>query len=80
MAAVAGLTLIVAVLSAPNNWDSQSYHLPKVEEWVQRGSVGLFPSDFFSQNDLAPGAEYLLLHLRLLRHRCRRQPLLPNPC
>ena len=66
LTAVGGLTLLVAVLSAPNNWDSQSYHLPKVEEWVQRGSVGLFPSDFFSQNDLAPGAEYLLLHLRLL--------------
>jgi hypothetical protein len=66
LALIALLTLLVATVSAPNNWDSQSYHLPKVEEWAQRGSVGLFPSDFFSQNDLAPGAEFLLLHLRLL--------------
>jgi hypothetical protein len=64
--AIAGLTLTVAVAAAPNNWDSQSYHLPKVEQWAQRGSVALYPSDFFSQAALAPGAEYLLLHLRLL--------------
>jgi hypothetical protein len=66
LVAIAGLTLTVAVAAAPDNWDSQSYHLPKVEQWAQRGSVGLYPSDFFSQAALAPGAEYLLLHLRLL--------------
>jgi hypothetical protein len=63
---IAALTLTVALVSPPNNWDSQSYHLPKVEQWAQRGSVGLYPTDFFSQAALAPGAEYLLLHLRLL--------------
>jgi hypothetical protein len=66
LVAIAVLTLTVALASAPNNWDSQSYHLPKVEQWVQNRSVGLFPSPFFSQNGLAPGAEFLLLHLRLL--------------
>lgn len=64
--AIGVLTLILALAAAPNNWDSQAYHLPRVEQWVQNHSVGLFPSPFFSQNDLAPGAEFLLLHLRLL--------------
>jgi hypothetical protein len=66
LVAIAGLTLTVALASPPNNWDSQSYHLPKVEQWAQRGSVGLYPTNFFSQAAMAPGAEYLLLHLRLL--------------
>ena len=66
LVAIGLLTLIVALAAAPNNWGSQSYHLPRIEPWTQNRSVGLFPSAFFSQNDLAPGAEYLLLHLRLL--------------
>jgi hypothetical protein len=59
-------TLVVALAAEPNTWDSQAYHLPKVEQWVATGSVGLYPTPFFSQAALAPGAEYLLLHLRLL--------------
>lgn len=60
------LDLLVAVIAPPNNFDSQTYHLPKIEHWVQQGDVGFYPTVIDRQLAMAPGAEYLLLHLRLL--------------
>ena len=35
-------TGVVAVLSAPNSYDGLSYHLPRVERWIQQGSLRPF--------------------------------------
>jgi hypothetical protein len=67
--AVGGLMLaelLVALVSPPNNYDSQTYHLPKIEHWVVQRDVDFFPTRIHRQVTIAPGAEYLLLHLRLL--------------
>src|SRR5438270_11688749 len=67
--AVAGLMLaelVVALVSPPNNYDSQTYHLPKIEHWVVQRDIDFFPTRIHRQVTIAPGAEYLLLHLRLL--------------
>jgi hypothetical protein len=66
LVATAAGTLAIAIAAGPNNWDSAAYHLPKVEQWAQSGSVGLYPASYSLQVALAPGVEYLLLHLRLL--------------
>jgi hypothetical protein len=66
LALLATGTLVVALAAEPNNWDSQAYHLPKVEQWAANGSVDMYPTNFFQQTAFGPGAEYLLLHLRLL--------------
>ncbi|TDC77584.1 hypothetical protein E1193_22225 [Micromonospora sp. KC606] len=58
--------LLVALLAEPNNYDSQTYHLPKVEHWVAQGSLDFWPTAIHRQVTIPPGAEYLLLHLRLL--------------
>ncbi|MGK5442550.1 hypothetical protein ACSNN7_12140 [Micromonospora sp. URMC 105] len=58
--------LLVALLAEPNNFDSQTYHLPKVEHWVAQGSLDFWPTAIHRQVTIPPGAEYLLLHLRLL--------------
>jgi hypothetical protein len=58
--------LILALASPPNNFDSQTYHLPKIEHWVAQHDVQFFPTEITRQVTLSPGAEYLLLHLRLL--------------
>ena len=58
--------LVLALASAPNNADSNQYHLPKIEHWVAQSTVNLFPTPVVPQVILGPGAEYLLLHLRLL--------------
>ncbi|SCF46918.1 hypothetical protein [Micromonospora mirobrigensis] len=58
--------LVVALLASPNNYDSQTYHLPKVEHWVAQRSLEFWPTAIHRQVTIPPGAEYLLLHLRLL--------------
>lgn len=66
---IAILAISVAVLaigSSPNNFDSQTYHLPRIEHWVQNASVAVYPTDIHRQVDIGPGSEYLLTHLRLL--------------
>ncbi|WFE58632.1 hypothetical protein [Micromonospora sp. WMMD712] len=65
---VGGLVLVellIALLAEPNNFDSQTYHLPKVEHWVAQGSLEFWPTAIHRQVTIPPGAEYLLLHLRL---------------
>ncbi|WJK41506.1 hypothetical protein O7608_03475 [Solwaraspora sp. WMMA2056] len=61
-----GVELVVALLAEPNNVDSQTYHLPKVEHWVAQGDLQLWATAIHRQVTIPPGAEYLLLHLRLL--------------
>ncbi|MFJ6199864.1 hypothetical protein [Micromonospora sp. NPDC092111] len=58
--------LVVALLAEPNNFDSQTYHLPKVEHWVAQAGLEFWPTAIHRQVTIPPGAEYLLLHLRLL--------------
>src|SRR5262249_12611735 len=58
--------LVIALLAPPNNYDSQTYHLPRLEHWVAQGDVAFYPTVMDRQLAMAPGAEYLLLHLRLL--------------
>jgi hypothetical protein len=57
---------VLAVGSSPNNFDSLTYHLPRIEHWVQNASVAVYPTDIHRQVDIGPGAEYLLTHLRLV--------------
>jgi hypothetical protein len=57
---------VLAIASSPNNFDSQTYHLPRIEHWVRNASVGVYATEIHRQVDLGPGAEYLLTHLRLL--------------
>ncbi|GIJ30104.1 hypothetical protein Vqi01_52660 [Micromonospora qiuiae] len=59
------IELLVALLAAPNNFDSQTYHLPKVERWVAQGDLTFWATAIHRQVTIPPGAEYLLLHLRL---------------
>jgi hypothetical protein len=66
---IGGLLLaefLIALLAEPNNYDSQTYHLPKIEHWVAQGNLEFWPTAISRQITLAPGAEYLLLHTRLL--------------
>ncbi|HEX5598529.1 MAG TPA: hypothetical protein VFX61_21300 [Micromonosporaceae bacterium] len=60
------LELLVALLAEPNNFDSQTYHLPRVERWAAQGDLAFWPTVIHRQVTIPPGAEYLLLHLRLL--------------
>jgi hypothetical protein len=66
LAVLVGAELLVALLAEPNNFDSQTYHLPKIEHWVAQQDLDFWPTAIHRQITYPPGAEYLLLHLRLL--------------
>ena len=63
---IGGVTLMLALVCPPNNWDSQTYHLPRIEHWIQNGSLEFYRTHIERQLDFPGFAEVLLLPLRLL--------------
>lgn len=59
-------TGLVALLAAPNNWDSMFYHLPRVATWLQLGGVRHFATTIEPQLYHPPGAELLIAQLQAL--------------
>jgi 4-amino-4-deoxy-L-arabinose transferase-like glycosyltransferase len=61
-----GVTLLIALISAPNSYDGMTYHLSRVERWVEQGSIGPFATHDTRQLFMPSWSEYALLQLRLL--------------
>jgi len=69
LAAICGIlagTLLIAIVSPPNTWDSLVYHMTRVMFWIQNGSVAHFATNNLRQIELNPFAEFAILHLQLL--------------
>ena len=60
------ITLITALISPPNNWDSMTYHMSRVEYWIQNKGIFFFKTNNPRQNVLAPFSEFLILHFQIL--------------
>ncbi len=56
------VTFWIGSISAPNNWDSMTYHLPRVMHWLQNHSLAYYATNIDRQNVYLPGAEILVLH------------------
>ncbi len=63
---ILGVTLFIALTAASNNYDSQTYHLPRIEHWIQNGSLEHYPTSIPRQIAYGPLAEMLILHSRIL--------------
>lgn len=55
--------VVVALATVPNNFDSMTYHLVKVDQWLAQGSLAHVPVHYPAQIYLAPGAEIGVLSL-----------------
>lgn len=63
---IAFFLLGVAVTTPPTNWDSMSYHLPRVLHWLQQRSVDHFPTDNIRELEFGPWSGFVQAHLFLL--------------
>jgi len=59
-------TLVTALASIPNTFDSMTYHLSRVAQWLQWRDVGPYPTHILRQLHQSPWAEYAILHLQAL--------------
>lgn len=66
LVAIAAITLMLGLISPPKHPDATVYHLPRVLHWIQNASVGAYPTHIDRQIWIGAGAEYFLVHLRLL--------------
>jgi 4-amino-4-deoxy-L-arabinose transferase-like glycosyltransferase len=58
--------LVTALFAPPNTSDALTYHLPRVAQWIQAGSVDFFPTSNDRQLYNPPLTEYCILHLQIL--------------
>jgi hypothetical protein len=61
IATIGVVTLAVALIAAPNTWDSMTYHLARVAHWAANASVAHYPTSIDRQLWQPPFAEYLVL-------------------
>ena len=66
IAAFLAITLVTALVSAPNSYDAMTYHLARVERWIQQGSLAPFATFDTRQLFMPSWAEYALLQFQLL--------------
>ena len=59
-------TFVVALLSPPNSWDSMTYHMARVLNWIDHSSVRCYPTNNPRQLYLGPWAEFTITHLQIL--------------
>jgi hypothetical protein len=59
-------TTLIAALGWPSQWDSMVYHLSRVDHWIQNRTVDFYPTHIIRQLYNPPGAEYAILHFRVL--------------
>lgn len=64
--ALALTTLVTALAAVPNTFDSMTYHLSRVAQWLQWRDVNPYPTHVLRQLHQAPWAEYAILHLQAL--------------
>ena len=53
-------------MAPPNNFDSMTYHLPRIMHWIQNQSVAHYPTPNPRQIAFSPGPAFLTMHTQLL--------------
>lgn len=62
----AALIVFTSLFYPPNNWDSATCWLARMEHWIQNGSMNYFPTHFHLQNVHQPLSSIIFLNIRLI--------------
>lgn len=57
---------IIALVAAPNTFDSMTYHMGRIVHWMQNRSVDFYATSILRQLYQKAWAEYAILHFQLL--------------
>ena len=60
------VSLLLAINTVPYNWDSMTYHLPRIVHWRQNGSVQHYASNIVRQVTSPVLAEFVNLHVYVM--------------
>jgi hypothetical protein len=63
---ILAVTFLIAVVYPPRNYDSMTYHLPRIEHWLQNRSLSHYYTSIDRQLLSAPFAEIFILQGRAL--------------
>lgn len=63
---ISGIVFVLSVCIVPYNWDSMTYHIPRIMHWIQNGSVAHYACHDISQISDSPLAEFVNMHVYLL--------------
>ena len=66
LAAVSVVMVFFALFTVTYNWDSMTYHLPRICQWAQNGTVDHYSTHCVRQISSPVLAEYVMLHIYLL--------------
>lgn len=58
--------LLLSAKSITANWDSMTYHMPRVMHWIQNKSVAFYATNVTRQITNPPLSEYVIMHVMLL--------------
>lgn len=67
--------LALSLITTPHNWDSMTYHLPRIAHWAQNRSAAHFATNSIRQVSSPVLGEFVNLHVYIL---CRGHDLLFN--
>lgn len=60
------ISLLLALIFPPNNYDSMTYHMARVAHWVQNKSIAHYQTHVLRQLVYQPFAEWNILHFQVL--------------
>jgi hypothetical protein len=63
---IIGIVGLTAIVAPPNNWDSMTYHMARVANWVQHRTVDPYPTQILRQIYLGPWSEYAVANMQIL--------------
>jgi hypothetical protein len=64
--AIVLVSLFLALLYPPNNYDSMTYHMARVAHWIQNKNISHYPTHVLRQLVYQPFAEWEILHFQVL--------------